>query len=338
MAKICLIDDQPEILLTLEEMLHPLGHDVVIFNSATEAVEIIPIMLPDLIITDILMPQMDGFELTKAMRSDARTEQIPILFLSAVTHEAEIARAFECGGNDYIGKPLRKVEVVARIKTHLALKQRFDTLNHLLERSFHDIFTPLGVIRNSSELLQMKMEENRYLSRIRIATQLLEGIYSDMYFMIRHKANRTLHIESLDLAQAIAERIEYFTPIAQSKRITLQPRIQTQETIVAMDHDGLVRMLDNTLGNAIKHGKSDSTVRIEIDRDDRLVLRVINEGPKIRETAAIFRQNYRENELQPGLGLGLGIVQMVCAEHSISIRVESDDVQTMFAFTFPEPV
>jgi CheY-like chemotaxis protein len=120
---ILVVDDQPVNVRLLATMLAQLGYKVRKATSAEMALTAIHAELPDLILLDITMPQMDGYELCEILKKDPKTAEIPVIFVSALDESMDKAKAFEVGAVDYVAKPFQWVEVQARVKTQLALRQ-----------------------------------------------------------------------------------------------------------------------------------------------------------------------------------------------------------------------
>lgn len=128
-AKILIVDDNPSNIDILLELLH--DFDVRAALDGHSALEAISEELPDLILLDVVMPGIDGYEVCRQLKADARTKSIPVIFLSASADEASIIKGFELGGVDYIKKPYLSLEVLVRVKTHLKLKMTLQYLEHL---------------------------------------------------------------------------------------------------------------------------------------------------------------------------------------------------------------
>lgn len=123
--KILIVDDQPKNLQLAATVLNPY-YKLLIADSGEKAIKIAFDKQPDLILLDIMMLEMSGFEVCKRLKEKNETKEIPIIFLTAKTEEEDIAKAFDIGGVDYITKPFKTKEVLARIKTHLDLKNAKD--------------------------------------------------------------------------------------------------------------------------------------------------------------------------------------------------------------------
>ncbi len=120
-SNVVVVDDTADSLRLLKDILEHAGHAVRAFNNGELALRSVLSEPPELILLDIRMPVMDGFEVCRRIKGNARLESIPIIFISAATDTEDILRAFQAGGIDYVSKPYRREEVIARVQTHVAL-------------------------------------------------------------------------------------------------------------------------------------------------------------------------------------------------------------------------
>ncbi|MGQ9481016.1 diguanylate cyclase [Chloroflexus sp.] len=135
---ILIVDDTPVNLLLLTQLLSAQSYDVRPVTQGTAALTAIRTIRPDLVLLDIRMPDMDGYEVYRQLKADGETAQIPVIFISALDDVEDKVRAFECGGVDYIAKPFQPLEVLARVRTHLALAQArkaLEAANRELQRA-----------------------------------------------------------------------------------------------------------------------------------------------------------------------------------------------------------
>ena len=135
-ATIMIVDDEPENLYVLGELLQSRKHRVVAFPRGELALKAAMAAPPDVVLLDIRMPVMDGYEVCRRFKADKKLRDIPVLFLSALTGSSEKIDAFKAGAVDYLQKPLSEVEVLARVETHLRLRRYTLELERLVkERS-----------------------------------------------------------------------------------------------------------------------------------------------------------------------------------------------------------
>ncbi|MBF0290906.1 MAG: diguanylate cyclase [Nitrospinae bacterium] len=132
-GKILIVDDEAGALKLLKEILTAAGHEVRPFNNGELALRSIRAEAPELILLDIRMPGMDGFEVCRRIKEDERLKDIPVIFITAATDMEDKIKAFQAGGIDYITKPFQKEEVVTRVKTHVALNRSMLQLKQIAE-------------------------------------------------------------------------------------------------------------------------------------------------------------------------------------------------------------
>lgn len=176
---ILIVDDNPSNLRLLELILTKENYEVISVESASKALKFIETSLPDLIFLDVMMPDLDGYELCDKLKNLQRTSDIPIIFVTSKSDTNDIVRGFECGAADYVTKPFNRVELLARLKTHLELKQTHDRLLALEKKSVtdaittttnHEINQPLTVLtgnlfllKNSLANMSLAEDQHKYM-------------------------------------------------------------------------------------------------------------------------------------------------------------------------------
>jgi signal transduction histidine kinase len=276
--QILIVDDVPENLQVLGSMLQRKGYDVNVASSGMDALALISKQKPDLILLDVAMPQMDGFQVCEKLKSQEETSDIPIMFLTAHSDKERIVRGFHVGGVDYITKPFHAAELLARVRTHLELKtskemllHRNDELqvlnddkNELFGIVAHDLKNPLNGIRGIAEMLlkdpTLTDEQKR---------EFYENIFDSaqkMFALIQNLLNVNaiergaiqITIQPTAVAGMVAHIVHDYHQRAEEKSIALH--LSNDELAVAeCDELSLVQILDNLVSNAIKyspHGKN----------------------------------------------------------------------------------
>jgi len=217
----------------LSLMLNKQGYRVEKATSGTEALESANRLLPDIILLDIRMPDIDGYEVCKRLKADPATKDIPVIFISSIEESTDKVEAFSVGGVDYISKPFQLIEVLARIETHLRLcllQKKLQEQNEQLQSSAlvlsrsleqerklsqmksdfisvvsHEFRTPLTTIQSASELLEYyewtKEEQVEQLHQIQSEVKHMTDLMEDVLFLSRANANKAkLNITKFDLA------------------------------------------------------------------------------------------------------------------------------------------
>jgi two-component system sensor histidine kinase/response regulator len=160
-ARILVVDDQSANIQVVGGVLGKLGHEIIPASDGPTALRRLALRPPDLILLDLLMPEMDGCEVCRRLRANPEWRDIPVIFLSAADDKDFIVRALESGGVDYITKPFNQAELVSRVRTQLALKSARDRLKQLAEDKdellgilAHDLKNHLGGMQMSAQLLR----------------------------------------------------------------------------------------------------------------------------------------------------------------------------------------
>ncbi|MDO8506250.1 MAG: response regulator [Candidatus Limnocylindria bacterium] len=130
--KVLAVDDTPENLRLIEALLGPQGYDVITASTGRQALELLPKEKPDLLLVDIVMPEMNGYEVTKAVRSDAAWRHVPVIMITA-TGGADLVRSLEAGADDFVSKPFDQHELLARVKSLIRVKSYYDIVQRQRE-------------------------------------------------------------------------------------------------------------------------------------------------------------------------------------------------------------
>jgi len=179
-SKILIADDNPLNLKMLTELLNPDLYKISIANNGRKVLENAPKVMPDLILLDIMMPEMDGFEVCAKLKQDEKTRDIPVIFLTAKVSPEDIVKGFEIGASDYVTKPFNSAELMARVKTHIELKKSREAQNVLikeLRESIENIKTLKGLIPICASCKKIR-DDSGYWSQVEDYLQ----VHSDASF------------------------------------------------------------------------------------------------------------------------------------------------------------
>jgi two-component system sensor histidine kinase/response regulator len=343
-ATIMAVDDTPANLKLLQEMLQGAGYRVLAFPRGTLALKAARRNPPDLVLLDITMPDMDGYEVCQSFKSDEALKHIPILFISALNEISDKVRAFRAGGVDFVTKPFQFEEVNARVQTHLALmrqqrelEERYQELKRLEEMRdglvhmiVHDMRSPLTVILGSLDLAELEPQTvsgSESLDHARFASRRLMEMISTLLDMNRLESGQLrISPAAVDLDELISASISAAKPTLGGRVIQQSSKLADSE--YQLDKELIERVLFNLLSNAIKY-TSDSHGQIQVVAKDRpdgqLELAVIDNGPGIPPE---FRERVFEkfSQVEKGSerrrhssGLGLNFCKLVAEAHGGSI-------------------
>ncbi|TVQ96714.1 MAG: hybrid sensor histidine kinase/response regulator [Spirochaetaceae bacterium] len=333
------VDDNPDNLRVVTEILYRAGIDVRFAQSGHEALERARAHSPNVILLDIEMPGMDGYEVCRRLKRDPATEGTPVLFLTAHGDEDHLVRGFEAGGVDYITKPIRRNELVSRVRTHLELKHAQDALsiqnealsrlNHSKDRFFsmlaHDLRNPFSGILSLAQLMDEQGEELRSDERAEMVSvlrqtaihlnQLLENLLEWGHLQMS-EGDGTVHRSAFDLASVTQESIRPFGQVAQSKGITIRTDVAADVNAFA-DRRMVLAVVRNLISNAIKFSHPGGEITITAaERYHQAEIRVADAGIGIPpdRVATLFADEPISSTIgtdgEKGTGLGLSLCKL----------------------------
>ncbi len=361
-SKVLMVDDTPANLALLSGMLGRKGYQVTAAGSGPLALQSARDDPPDLILLDINMPGMNGYEVCTLLKSDEVLQDIPVIFLSALHDTIDKVRAFGVGGVDYIAKPFQFAEVEARVATHLELRRQKrqlqeandklreleDLRDSLVHMIIHDLRSPLTGIYMSLGLIQDD-RDNRltetsayYVQAGMNSTQKMVVMVSDVLDTSKMEAGRMkLHLAPCDLRIVVDDVIAASLSLAAQREIHFD-RPQSP-ALVRADKDIMRRVIQNLLANALTFTKSDGLVRVVLaTAHDGVRVSVQDNGPGIAPEYRnkIFEKfaqvEVRANRQRYSTGLGLTFCKLAVEAHGGRIGVDSEEgTGSTFWFVLP---
>lgn len=191
---ILIIDDKSENLHYLNTILKEENFLIRATTDANFAINSSKLNPPDLILLDIKMPNISGFEVCKIIKNDETLKDIPIIFISALDDTQSKVKALNEGGVDYITKPFEKEEVIARVKTQLKIFESKNTISKLLEQQdfflkkiIHEMNTPLSIIGLNIDNLESTLGYKEQFEAIKASSKSLSSIYNDLYYLLNFR-------------------------------------------------------------------------------------------------------------------------------------------------------
>ncbi len=328
-ARILVVDDQPANIQVVGNVLGKLGHEIIPASDGPTALKRLTLRLPDLILLDLLMPEMDGCEVCRRLRENPEWKDIPVIFLSAADDKDFIVRAFEAGGVDYITKPFNQAELVSRVRTQLALKSARDRLKQLAEDKdellgilAHDLKNNLGGMQMSAQLLRDRIARSDDSRSVQLADNILRSSDQLLAFVKEFLANAaadhgvTLKTVALSLADVAAAAVSQYQEAARRKQLDIQTELPAEGTTVLADSSALDQVLDNLVSNALKFSPAGRRISVKVKPGATHVECMIqDQGPgfsdedKTRMFRRYGRLSARPTGGEPSTGLGLSIVR-----------------------------
>ena len=366
---ILIVDDMPANLDVLTNHLEQQGYVTVVAQGGEECIERATFVQPDLIMLDVMMPSIDGFETCRRLKAMPGTRDIPVIFMTALTDTGDKLTGFGVGGVDYVTKPLDGAEVLARIDTHLTLHELRKTLqaqNDRLETEIaarreteaalirsnveleqlayvasHDMQEPLRMVASYLQLIaqryrgQLDADADEFIGYAVDGAKRMQALINDLlaYSRVGTKARP---FQSTDCNEIVGIALENLSLAIRESGARLPT--------VMGDPSQLLQLFQNLIGNALKFKRGDP-ITVNIDAEsagDAWRLSVCDNGigiePEYFERIFVMFQRLHGRADYPGTGIGLAICKKIVERHGGVIAVESTvGAGTKFAFTIPRP-
>lgn len=337
--RILVVDDSPDNLFLVQSILAEEGYESILVENGREAIAYIEKSPPHLVLLDVMMPGMDGLEVTRTIRKNSALPYIPILLITAYDG-ASVVKGLDSGADDFIRKPVEVDELLARVRSLLRLKHSVDERDEIarqredfVSRLTHDLRTPLIAADRMLELLErgalgeLSDAMSEVLSVMARSNRNLLAMVNTLLEVYRYEAGRkTLIFSPLNLEESIAEVVEELKPLAVEKGLSISFReSDCREAIVMGDRIELRRVFTNLIGNAIKFTDK-GTIEVKLERQlERVEIEVFDTGQGIspQDIDYLFQPFCQGKHKRSGSGLGLHLSLRIIEAHQGTIAVKS---------------
>jgi len=349
--KILVVDDNEENLSVLGNQLISKGYQVLFAESGEIALKAVERKQPDLILLDVSMPGMSGYEVCERLKAKSETAHIPVIFLTAHAETQDIVKGFSLGAIDYVTKPFNKQELLSRVQTHLELKharkqlelqnnelkENLSTKNKFFSIIAHDLKNPFNSLLGLSKIMSESIEQKDWDQVKEIAgyinqtTQQSYKLLTNLLEWSRlQMGNIQFNPTKFSLKQLIDETVQLNEASYSEKRITVTTDVEETLELTA-DWQMLQAIVRNLLSNAIKFTKQGQAVYISATRNNNTVeISIKDKGigiaekdiEKLFKIESGFSRRGTNNE--KGTGLGLLLCKEFVEKHNGKIWVESE--------------
>ena len=339
------VDDIPDNLLLIQLALEQEGHQVAVAHDGIDALKQIKQAPPKLILLDVMMPGMDGYEVTRRIRQDQNIPFIPILLITA-REEPSLVEGLDAGADEFVRKPYQIDELQARVRSMLRLKETIDQRENFVACLTHDLRTPLVAANRMLDLIQQQAfgevtsEQKEAIDNILSSNQnmlkMLNTLLETHHYELGQKA---LSFIPVDLQQLILEVVTELKPIATEKGIELKSDISSGVKEIKGDCLELRRVITNLMGNALKFTDAGSVTISLTQNESEIFIEVTDTGIGIKpqDRQSIFQRYHQGNHRRSGKGLGLYLCQQIINAHQGKISVQSELNQgTKFVICLPQ--
>lgn len=331
--KILIVDDVMSNVLLLKVLLTNEKFAIATASNGRQALEQVEKENPDLVLLDVMMPDMSGFEVAQHLKSNPNTADIPIIFLTALNSTADIVKGFQVGANDFISKPFNKEELIIRVTHQISLvaaKRLILSKTEELQRTIagrdklysviaHDLRSPMGSIKMVLNMLILNLPSEKIGAEmyelLTMANQTTEDVFSLLDNLLKWTKSQigklNVVYQDVDLVEVTDGVIEIFSMVASLKKIRIR-EMKPEKMMVNADIDMLKTVVRNLLSNAIKFSKENSEVLVKMEEVDGMAVvsvqdygcGISEEGQKkLLHTDTHFSTIGTNNEEGSGLGL-----------------------------------
>ncbi|CAG9196071.1 hybrid sensor histidine kinase/response regulator [Burkholderia vietnamiensis] len=343
---VLVVDDTAANLGLVVDTLEAEGMRVAVARDGHEALRRAELVKPDLILLDVMMPGLDGFQTCRALKDNPVTRDIPVIFMTSLTQTEDKITGFRVGAMDFVTKPLQMEEVAVRVQTHLklhALQRLQQEQNARLEEEVrtriqaqdalievlngvrnvsnaiaHDLRTPLTELRSRLEVLLLglrKKGDEDTLGQLEVAMTDVDrviGIFNALLRLAEIDAGvrRSGFVKS-DVVTILSDAVEFYQPVAELRGISLTLLLCSETEVLAeVDPLLLAQAIGNLIDNALKYAQDNGEVEVSLcERDDRIEVTVSDDGPGIpfAERSKVTERFYRGDRSRGTPGVGLGL-------------------------------
>jgi two-component system, sensor histidine kinase and response regulator len=352
---ILVVDDVQQNIQVVGTMLREAGYSIMPATNGAAALQRVQKKLPDLILLDLMMPEMDGLEVCRRLKADPPTRSIPIIFLTASNEMSHLVQGLEAGAVDYVTKPFNPPELLARVRTHLELKHARERLremndekNEFMGIAAHDLRNPLGAITGYAEIILEEGEallasspeaSARSAHEVNDCARRIHDTSKRMAEMVQNllDANRIergemkLNLAPTDLAPVLSAVIETQRAPATSKQQTIYLESEASSVVVLVDPSLAVQVLENLASNAVKYSPPGTDIFVRLKKHATSArVEVQDQGPGLsaEDQKKLFGKFARLSAKPTGgehsTGLGLSIVKKMVEAMNGKVWCESE--------------
>jgi len=344
-TNILVVDDERSSFTVIQNLLSPQGYSLFYVASGEDAFTYLGSRLPDVILLDVMMPNLDGLETCRRIKANSFWQHIPVIMVTALNSKRDLALCIEAGADDFITKPVNGLELRARVRSMLRIKNQYDALQttlslreDLTQMIVHDLRNPLASILLATELLKQvdipPERQQQKIGQIAIAGQQMQSLIDSLLLLAKlESGTMILRREDIDPNILCTTAVSLIEPLATQKKLKLVKELPEHGGSVSVDVNILRRVLDNLLSNSVKFAPSGSQIllRASYPTYAQAQIQVSDFGPGVPKAVRdIIFEKYEIGTLiqdTSQIGLGLAFCKLAVEAHGGHITVEDNHPQ-----------
>lgn len=329
---VLVVDDVPTNVMLVQAILKKEGYTLLTTDSGAKALRIAQERHPNLILLDIMMPEMDGYEVLQHLKSNPETNNIPVIIMSALSDMQSIVKGYQLGATEYVTKPFQREELVKRVahryelfsikRIKQELENTIESRDTLYSVIAHDLRSPLGSLKMMNNAILMMVDKNQVSDEVYEMLQMMnktsEEIFQLLDNLLKWAKNRlnkqNIYRQQVDINSIVNSTAEIFIPMATQKGISIMLEGLDKELMGSTDIDMVKTIVRNLISNAVKFSYEKGLITVSTKTDgDFVVVSVKDSGKGIKkeDQGKLLRSNTHftsygtNNEKGSGLGLML---------------------------------
>lgn len=345
-----IVDDEPTARDTLEGLLMKEDYELLFAESGREALNHLQERLVDVILLDVMMPEMDGFELCWYIKRQEQWRHIPIILVTALDSKEDLVRGLDAGADEFISKPVMGLELRARVRSMLRIKEQYDELQaaltmreELSKMLVQDMRPPLANIVLGIDVIRrvwnFTESTQHRIDRIYYDAHRLNSFIDDLLLLAKMKSDRLmLNYSEVDIVPFVEHVLQNHQSFSRSKNVSIKTALPEHSSrIIHIDKNLFHRLLDNLIANALEYSQANSSIAIKVeifdpDKIDEIATRiqVADNGESIPKVDhyRIFEEFQVAPLKQKGISrasIGLAFCKMVAKAHGGTIYLQNNE-------------
>lgn len=356
---VLIVDDVPTNVMLVQAILKKEGYTLLTCDSGAKALRLAHDRHPNLILLDIMMPEMDGYEVLQHLKSSPDTNDIPVIIMSALSDMQSIVKGYQLGATEYVTKPFQREELVKRVahryelfsikRIKQELENTIESRDTLYSVIAHDLRSPLGSLKMMNNAILMMVDKNQISPEVFEMLQMMNKTSEEIFLLLdnllKWAKNRlkkqNIYKQITDINSVISSTAEIYYPMAEQKGITIHLSDMDKELIGSIDIDMIKTVVRNLISNAIKFSFAGGIIDVSTVVDgDNVIVHVKDTGKGIRkeDQEKVLKANtnftsYGTNN-EKGSGLGLMLCKDFVELHDGKLWFESEEGKgSTFSFT-----
>jgi signal transduction histidine kinase len=348
-GEMLVVDDDPRNCRLLEGYLHSEGYRVRRAEDGPTALRMAQEIPPDVVLLDVMMPGMSGYEVCRELKSSAATRHTQIMLVTALAGTNHQVEGLDTGADDWVSKPVRREEFLARVRSLLrarrllmevdrarsalaARNKELELKKTLAQTLVHDLKSPLAAVVANLDLLDRTADsrEHELTGRCKASASRMLRMILDLLDVDSLEEGRLLpRREAVDAGALVASAVVDAELVARHRNVRLETRLPDGKCFASGDPDLLRRMVDNLLANAMEHSPAGTTVTVTAGtREEGVEIQVADQGPGVpaSQRENVFEKYARLELRQAGVtanrGLGLTFCRLAAEAHGGAIWIE----------------